>query len=157
MEGTKRLAPRLPRLQGKEAMRLRTVVLTATILSASVSVGAKVTPPQPFFLDRDITMNGAAVPHGMYSLTVESKGSSVHATLWKDGHFVATAGGTWVKHGVKYGENQVLLKVNPDGTRVLTEIRLAGSTRTIVIIDTSSLSASPAATAQAKPSQVSLN
>ena len=100
-------------------------------------------------------MNGAAVPHGMYTLTLDSKGSAVHATLWKDGHFVATAYGTWVKHGVKYTQSQVLLKMNPDGTRVLTEIRLAGSAKTIVLADNASLSAAPATTAQAKPSQVS--
>lgn len=100
---------------------------------ASISALAKVIPPRPFFLDRDITVNGATVPKGMYSLAVESKGSTARATFWKDGRFVATAHGTWVRHGVKYIEDAVLLKVNSDGTRSLTEIRLAGSTKTIVI------------------------
>jgi hypothetical protein len=114
-------------------MRSRSVLLGALILLSSVSATAKVIPSRPFFLDYDITVNGALVPRGMYSLTVESKRSSARATLWREGRFVATAHGTWVRHGVKYIEDAVLLKVNSDGTRSLTEIRLAGSTKTIVI------------------------
>jgi hypothetical protein len=114
-------------------MKFRTFVLSALILSASVSARAKVIPPRLFFLERDITVNGANVPRGMYTLAVESQGVSVRANLWREGQFIATAHGTWVKHGVKYTENAVLLRVNSDGTRSLTEIRLAGSARTIVI------------------------
>src|ERR1700726_2863176 len=114
-------------------MKLRTVVLIALMLLAIISAYAKVIPSRPFFLDRDVTINGAAVPPGLYSLTVESQGSSVRATLWKEGRFVATAHGRWVRHGIKYTEDAVLLKVNSDGTRSLTEIRLAGSAKTIVI------------------------
>ena len=114
-------------------MKFKTVVLTAFILIASLPACAKVIPSQPFFLDRDITVNGAMVPHGMYTLALESEGASVRATLWKEGQFIAAAHGTWVRHGVKYTENAVLLRVNSDGTRSLTEIRLAGNSKTIVI------------------------
>ena len=114
-------------------MRSRTVVLFAMILMASTSGLAKVTPPHFFFLDRDITINGAAVPHGMYTLSLESQGSSVRATWWSYGRFVATAHGTWVKYGMKSKADAILLRVNPDGTRSLTEIRLAGFGKTIVI------------------------
>ena len=114
-------------------MKFRTFVLTALILTASVSACAKVIPPRPFFLDREITVNGAKVSQGMYTLAVESQGASVRATFWRDGRFIATAHGIWVKHGVKYTENAVLLRVNSDGTRSLTEIRLAGSAKTVVI------------------------
>jgi hypothetical protein len=114
-------------------MKFKTVVLIASILIASISACAKVIPPRPFFLERDITVNGAEVPHGMYTLTLESQGVSVRATLWREGQFIATAHGTWVKHSVKYTEDAALLRVNSDGTRALTEIRLAGSAKTIVI------------------------
>lgn len=114
-------------------MKLRTVMLIALMLIAIISAHAKVIPSRPFFLDRDVTVNGAAVPPGLYSLTVESQGSSVRATLWKEGRFIATAHGTWVKHGVKYTEDAVLLRVNSDGTRSLIEIRLAGSPKSIVV------------------------
>jgi hypothetical protein len=114
-------------------MKFRTFVLTALILTASVSACAKVIPPRPFFLDREITVNGAKVPQGMYTLTLESQGASVRATLWKDDRFIVAAHGTWVKHGIKYSADAALLRVNSDGTRSLTEIRLAGSAKTIVL------------------------
>jgi hypothetical protein len=69
----------------------------------------------------------------MYTLSLETHGVSVHAALWKDGRFIASARGTWVRHGVKYREDAVLLQVNSDGTRSLLEIRLAGSAKTIVL------------------------
>jgi hypothetical protein len=37
---------------------------------------------------------------------------------------------------MKYSENTVLLRVNSDGSRSLVEIRLAGSTRAIVLKNT---------------------
>jgi hypothetical protein len=113
------------------------IVLLTLILLAGISASAKVNSPRPLFLDRDVTVNGAAVPQGIYSLTLASHGSSVRATLWKEGRFIVTAHGTWVRHGVKYAEDAVLLKVNSDGTRSLLEIRLAGSAKTIVIDDES--------------------
>jgi hypothetical protein len=114
-------------------MKFRTVVLIASILIASISACAKVIPPRPFFLDRDIKVNGAEVPQGMYTLALESQGASVRATLWREGQFIATAHGTWVKHSVKYTEDAALLRVNSDGTRSLIEIRLAGNAKSIVI------------------------
>jgi len=78
-------------------------------------------------------VNGANVPQGMYTLTLETEGTSVRATLWRERRFIATVHGTWVGHGVKYKETAVLLRVNPDGTRSLIEIRLAGSAKTVVI------------------------
>ncbi len=114
-------------------MKFRTVVLTVWILIAGISGYAKVIPCRPFFLEREITVNGAKVPEGMYTLSLESHGAFVRATLLRDGRFIATARGTWVKHGIKYTENTALLRVNSDGTRSLTEIRLAGSAKTIVI------------------------
>jgi hypothetical protein len=114
-------------------MKFRTATLTAFIAFAAISASAKVAPSRSIFLDRDITVNGAAVPHGIYTLSLESHGAFVRTTLLKEGRFVATAQGVWVRHGIKYTEDAVLVRVNSDGTRSLTEIRLAGSAKTIVI------------------------
>ena len=114
-------------------MKFRTAVLTVSILIAGISSFAKVVPCRPFFLEREVTVDGARVSEGMYTLCLESHGALVRATLMRDGRFIATARGTWVKHGIKYTENTALLRVNSDGTRSLTEIRLAGSAKTIVI------------------------
>ena len=62
----------------------------------------------------------------MYQLTLETSASASASTLWKDGRFVATARGAWVKSGVKFEENTVLLRVNPRScSRSLIEVRLA--------------------------------
>ena len=90
---------------------------------------------RPFFLRTAATVNGAEVPAGLYQLSWEAQGSIVRVTLSKDGRFIAIAQGAWVKQGVKYTNDAALLRVNPDGSRSLVEIRLAGAKRTIVFSD----------------------
>ena len=87
----------------------------------------------PFFLQTTVTMNGAEIPAGIYELSWESQNSKVRVTLWKEGQFFATAQGTWVKNGVQYPRDAALLRVNSDGSRSLTEIRLAGEKKSIVL------------------------
>jgi hypothetical protein len=120
-------------------MKFKSVMLTIVILIGGVSAYAKLIPLRPLFLDRGITLNGVEIPQGMYTLGLDTQGSSAVVTLRKDGKFVANAHGTWVKHGVKYGENAVLLRVNPDGTRSLIEIRLSGLAKTIMLDDVTSV------------------
>jgi len=90
---------------------------------------------RPFFLRTAATVNGAEVPAGLYQLSWEAQGSIVRVTLSKDGRFIATAQGAWVKQGVKYTNDAALLRVNSDGSRSLVEIRLGGTKRTIVFSD----------------------
>jgi hypothetical protein len=116
-------------------MRFRSFILTAAILIGGVSAYAKLIPIRPFFLDRGITLNGVEIPPGMYTLSLETQGSSVVASLWREDKFIANARGTWVKHGVKYTQNAALLRINSDGTRSLVEIRLAGLAKTIMFDD----------------------
>lgn len=106
------------------------------LLLASNPVRARKNPSRPFQLPVVVTLNGARVPAGIYELTCETHGSAARVTLWKDGRFVATAPGAWIKNGVTYSEDQVLLRVNSDGTKSLIEIRIAGATRAIVLSDT---------------------
>jgi hypothetical protein len=103
------------------------------LLGASVPAQAKKVPPRPFFLRTPVTLNGAEIQEGLYELTLESGDSVVRVTLWRDGQFVATAPGIWVKNGAKYTEDSALLRVNSDGSRSLIEIRLAGTAKTIVL------------------------
>jgi hypothetical protein len=103
------------------------------LLGASVPARAKKIPPRPFFLQTPVTLNGAEIPQGLYDLTLESSKSEVRVTLWRDGRFVGTAPGAWVKNGAKYTEDSALLRVNSDGSRSLVEIRFAGAAKTIVL------------------------
>jgi|SRR5579862_124122 hypothetical protein len=109
------------------------------VFLASTSVLAKKDPPRPFRLPVVVTLNGAQVPPGTYELTLETQGSGVRVTLLKDGEFVATAPGVWVKSGIKYSEDEALLRVNPEGSKSLIEIRFAGVAKSIVFDDTSNM------------------
>ncbi len=114
-------------------MKLRTVLLSVLILIAGLPAYAKINPPRYLHLDRDVSVSGVKVPEGIYTLALETQGTSVRASFWKDGRYIASAHGSWVTHGIKYSQDAVLLRVNPDGTRTLTEIRLAGNTKSIVL------------------------
>jgi hypothetical protein len=116
----------------KKALLLPNLIL----LLAGTAVWAKKNPPRPFLLRDVVILNGAQVAAGTYELTWEAHGSTARVTLWKGGQFVATAPGVWVKNGVKYTEDQALLRVNSDGTKSLIEIRIAGAARTIVFANT---------------------
>lgn len=103
---------------------------------ASFPVSAGKDPARFFFLSTPVTVEGAEIPQGMYQMTVESSNSGVRVTWWREGQFVAAASGAWVKSGMKYSENTMLLRVNSDGSRSLVEIRLAGSAKAIVLKNT---------------------
>jgi len=115
-------------------MKTKAAVLTTLILlAASFPAMARKNVPHPINLHADVMLNGANVPQGIYDLTWDSNSSPVRVTLSKDGQFIATAAGVWVKNGAKYTEDAVLLRINRDGTRSLIEIRLAGTAKTIVL------------------------
>ena len=109
------------------------LVMPAIVILLLAGIPAFAKNSHPFYLRTAVTMNGAEVPSGVYDLTWESHNSRVRVTLWKDGRFIATAPGTWVKNGVKYTNDAALLRVNSDGSRSLVEIRLAGVKKTIVL------------------------
>jgi hypothetical protein len=113
-------------------MKFKFVAQTIVILLLA-SFPARAKNSRPFYLRTAVTINGAEVPPGVYDLTWESHNSIVRVTLWKDGRFIATAPGTWVKSGVKFSGDAALLRVNSDGSRALMEIRLAGEKKTIVL------------------------
>jgi hypothetical protein len=82
-----------------------------------------------------IVVNGAAIPAGTYRLGWETHANSVTVQLFKGSEYFAGSKGKWVKQGMKYAEDAVLLRVNGDGSRSLSEIRLAGYKKTIVFTD----------------------
>jgi hypothetical protein len=115
-------------------MRLQSITLAMfMVLAGSFPASANKKPARPFYMPTAVTLDGAEVPQGMYQLILEPDRSGVRVELWRDGRFVATARGAWVKSGLKYKENTILLRVNPDGSRSLIELRLAGASKTIVL------------------------
>lgn len=115
-------------------MKIKVAALVAFVwLLTGLALPARKIPTKPFFMPRPVTMDGAEIPEGMYQISLESNKSGVQVKLWKDGRFIATGHGAWVKNGVKYKDNAVLLQVNPDGSRSLLEIRLAGGTKSVLL------------------------
>ena len=112
-----------------KAIAVAVLCLLAVVLPAS----AKKSPLRPFYMPSTVSVDGAEIPQGMYQITVETQQTGVTVELWRDGQFIATARGTWVKSGMKFKDNTILLRVNPDGSRSLIELRLAGSAKSIVL------------------------
>jgi hypothetical protein len=106
--------------------------IALVLLITTSPVWGKKNPPHALSLPYVVSLNGAQVPAGSYELTWESEGSAARATLWKDGRFVATAPGAWVKSGVKYSKDEALIRLNSEGSRSLVEIRIAGAAGAIV-------------------------
>jgi hypothetical protein len=114
-------------------MKVRTIVpAIAILLISSFPLEAKKNI-RPFFLRITATMNGVEIPSGIYDVSWESEKAGVRVTFWKNGQFFATAKGEWAKHGQKYTDDAAVLRVNPDGSRSLVEIRIAGDKKTIVL------------------------
>jgi hypothetical protein len=115
-------------------MKFKPIILVTTMfLCAGLPALAKKNPPRPFQLREDVFLNGAQVPAGLYELVWETQGARARITLQKDGKFVATAEGGFVKSGMKFVQDAAVLRENPDGTESLIEIRIAGSTKAIVL------------------------
>lgn len=134
MERSKTIAASTTSLRRLEERAMKRALLLPVLflLLVNTPAWAKKNPPRPFRLRDAVILNGAQVPPGTYELTWETHSSAARVTLWKDGQFVATAPGAWVKNGVKYSEDEALLRVNSDGTKSLIEIRIAGAARAIV-------------------------
>ena len=115
-------------------MKIKVAALTLFLTLVSIFPAlAGNEPTRLFLLQSPVTVNGVEVPKGVYEFTMDSDKSNATITLKKQGRIVATAPGTLVRTGVKYSRNFVLLSVNPDGTRALFEIRLAGSEKAIML------------------------
>jgi len=122
-------------------MKIRAVALFLLLsLAVSFPAAAKKIPPRFLYMRTTVMLNGAEIREGMYEMTLEPSNSGVRVTFSRDGRFVATAPGAWVKSGTKFAEDAVLLQVNPDGSRSVIEIRLAGAAKTIVLHNSDAVS-----------------
>jgi hypothetical protein len=119
-------------------IKVAALSLLLTVVSSFPALAAN-DPTRLFLLQIPITLNGVEVPKGVYDFTVDSDKSNVKITLKKQGRVIATAPGTLVKTGVTPKSNLVLLSVNPDGSRALYEIRLAGSQQAIMLDETATI------------------
>ena len=119
-------------------MKTRIFVLAAILgVAANAPAQGKEKPQKlqnhNFILDTPITVDGAYLESGAYELNLVSSGARVRLEFWQGSSFIATATGTWISGGEKYAEDSLLLRLHPDGSRSLTEVRIAGTKKSIAV------------------------
>jgi len=72
---------------------------------------------------------------GSYKVTWQAGASDSEVTFKQGKKVVATAQGKWVKRDAKYSNGGVVYSSNPDGSRSILEIRVAGSDEVLVFGD----------------------
>jgi hypothetical protein len=96
--------------------------------------------PRPFekgwrslTLVSSVTLNGARAPEGDYTVSWESYViGDASVKLLHNSFVVASAGGRWVKHDIKYPRDAYVYRRNPDGSRTLLEIHFGGMRQALV-------------------------
>ena len=84
-----------------------------------------------------LTLNGTRLPVGDLFVTWESYIPDAIVKFEKDGSVIGTTDGKWEKRDVKYRDDAIVYRKNPDGTRTLLEIRFAGMSEALVFAKTS--------------------
>ena len=107
-----------------------TILALALILSGSASALAK--DAYRLTLRYDMTLKGAQLAPGEYSISWVAHSPEATVTVASKKNVVATVEGRLVDAGKKFSQDAVVYDSNPDGTRTIREIRLAGSTQAIV-------------------------
>ena len=82
-----------------------------------------------------IKVNGQSLAAGDYQLRWDGSGSSVQLSILKGKKVVATAPAQMVTLTGSSPNDVVLLKSNPDGSKVLSEIRFGGKKYALDIVD----------------------
>jgi hypothetical protein len=85
-----------------------------------------------FTLMSSLTLNGARTPVGDYTISWESYIGDASVKFIRNSFVVATAGGRWVKHDVKYQRDAYVYRRNADGSRTLLEIHFGGMRQALV-------------------------
>lgn len=114
------------------------IVGLAFVLVIAVPAFAK--NARSIHLGSDAFLNGNQLKEGDYKVQWESHSPEVSVTFSQKKSIVAAAQGRWVDRGVTYSSNTVVYDTNPDGSRTILEIRLAGLKQAIVFGEAASSS-----------------
>lgn len=101
-------------------------LLVLTSASAFAETSTKVT------LGSAVSLSGTELKAGHYKVSWEEHNPEMTVTFSQGKKEVATAQGKIVDRGVQYRRNMVLDERNPDGSRRVVEIQLAGTSQAIV-------------------------
>jgi len=106
------------------------ILALALVMAGSASAFAKDT--QTVKLISGMTLKGTPLAAGSYIISLVNHGPEATVTVAKNKSVVATAQGRLVDAGKRFTQNAVLYDESVDGTRIIREIRLAGSTQIII-------------------------
>jgi major membrane immunogen (membrane-anchored lipoprotein) len=117
----------------KHHRHLKVVVLGAAVLLLAV-VNASAKGAKTFNVPYAGLLGSARIEAGHYQITWEehSPGATVTVAAENGKIVVATAQGKLVERSTKYQRNMVVYTAGPDGTQVISELRIGGSNKAIV-------------------------
>jgi hypothetical protein len=113
----------------------RITVTLAVSLIATLSAVAQNTGTVKLTLSA--SLHGTQLAAGEYKVAWETHSPEAVVTLTQKKKVIATVPGKWVDRDTRYPANSVLLSINPDGSRTILEIRLAGRKGALVFRDES--------------------
>jgi hypothetical protein len=102
------------------------VVLISIIPAYSASNHCRVS--MPFAAE----MNGTHIAAGQYNISWQASNPSLTVTVAKGQSVVATVQGKMEDRSNKFQTNMVVYKAKPDGSQIVSEIRLGGTSQAIV-------------------------
>jgi hypothetical protein len=105
----------------------------ALVLVTSAPIMAK--NAQTIDLTSPAVLNGKRLEVGQYRFQWKSHSPMITLTVWRGKKLVATADGKLIARGTRYQSNTLVFDMNSDGTRVIREMRLAGSSQALVFGD----------------------
>ncbi len=108
------------------------VSILALALTVSAAVPAFAKNARTISLPSNVVLNGTQLEGGRYTIRWESHSPTLTVSFVREKKTLATASATVVERGQRYPANEVVTDTTSDGTRVLKEIRFAGSSQAIV-------------------------
>jgi hypothetical protein len=83
----------------------------------------------------DVVLKGTTLQAGDYTVSWENQSPTATVTVSKKHVVLATVEGQLVERGRRFDRNAIMFDTTADGTRILREIRLAGTTQALVFSD----------------------
>jgi hypothetical protein len=80
----------------------------------------------------DVVLKGTPLQAGDYTVRWENHSSTTTVTVSRKKVVLATVEGQLVERGKRFDRSAIMLDTTADGTRILREIRLAGTTQALV-------------------------
>jgi hypothetical protein len=115
-----------------KASKILGFTIFAFVLLSAVSIEAARSKSRDVLVPYDGTVAGTRLASGEYQVQCETSGTSAKLTFLLDRKVIATVEGQLVDRAEKYSDSQVIYDTKSDGSRAITEIRLAKPSEVVV-------------------------